>query len=93
MPRARIPLKEQLAKLEQKTNELLMQRQDELMNIFQACNAITVDDSLLAGFLIFVSNTENKDNPILKTFSTLAKANKVLSKLKKPSFPRTKRLS
>jgi hypothetical protein len=82
MPRPQITLREQLAKLEQKTNDLLLQRQSEFMNIFKACKAVTIDDTLLTGFLLFASNPDNKDSPVLKEFLNLVKTNKMPSKRK-----------
>lgn len=56
----------------------LNERKDELFQIFAQCNSITaIDDSLLAGFLLFAANPQNKDNPLLAQMKELAKAAKI----------------
>jgi len=50
---------------------LLQKRKEELFNIFKACNALTIDDRLLIGFLKFVKNVDNKNHPILHEFKSL----------------------
>jgi hypothetical protein len=65
---------EKLTKLEKEKESLLNRRKDELFNIFTAHSSITIDDKLLIGFLLFATNSDNKDHAILKQFKELALA-------------------
>lgn len=71
------------AQLETQQSQLLQKRKEELFNIFKACNALTIDDRLLMGFLKFVKNTDNKTHSILNEFKSLG------GKLKMPSKPKS----
>lgn len=82
MPRPIVSLRERLAIHERKTNELYAARQEELMNVFKACNALAIDDALLAGFLVFAMDQANKDGQILKDFVKHAKESNVIKKSK-----------
>ncbi|WP_375327139.1 MobA/MobL family protein [Candidatus Tisiphia endosymbiont of Nemotelus uliginosus] len=44
------------------------------------CNAMTTDDPLLVGFLLFAMNEQNKQHPMLKEFIQLAKKHKSVKK-------------
>ena len=73
MPR-RVPTAlEKLSALEAKKQELLEQRKKELIRVFEECNAFTIDDSLLAGFLLFATSSDNEDHPMLKEFREATK--------------------
>lgn len=61
----------------------LNERKDEVFKIFVECNTTTtINDSLLAGFLLFASNPANKEHPLLAEMQVLAKAAKIPSKPK-----------
>ena len=78
--------KERIAKIEEQLalqqSQLLQKRKEELFTIFKACNALTIDDKLLIGFLKFVKNTDNKNHPILNEFKSLGGKTKMPSKPK-----------
>lgn len=60
------------AELNVQLTTLLTKRQEELFNIFNRFNAVSIDDKLLIGFLKFITNKENKDHSIIKEFLTIA---------------------
>ncbi|KJW03716.1 hypothetical protein [Rickettsia argasii] len=70
------------AQLETQQTQLLQKRKEELFNIFKTCNALTIDDNLLIGFLKFVKNSDNKNLPILNEFKSLGGKTKMPSKPK-----------
>jgi len=70
------------AQLETQQTQLLQKRKEELFNIFKTCNALTIDDRLLIGFLKFVKNVDNKNHPILHEFKSLGDKTKMPSKPK-----------
>lgn len=70
------------AQLESQQTQLLQKRKEELFNIFKACNALTIDDKLLIGFLKFVKNSDNKNHSILNEFKSLGGKTKMPSKPK-----------
>lgn len=78
--------KERIAKIEAQLalqqTQLLQKRKEELFNIFKACNALTIDDRLLIGFLNFVKNVDNKNHPILNEFKSVSGKTKMPSKPK-----------
>jgi len=78
--------KEQIAKIEaqlaNQQTQLLQKRKEELFNIFKACNALTIDDRLLIGFLKFVKNSDNKNHPFLNELKEAHKKSKMPSKPK-----------
>ena len=84
MPRKQPSLLDKIRKSEDKIKALVELRSKELIAIINECHAVTIDDSLLAGFLLFAMNDDNKDHPILKEFRELAKTNKIPSKPKQP---------
>ncbi|MFV9890615.1 MAG: hypothetical protein AB8U54_01940 [Rickettsia conorii subsp. raoultii] len=79
--------KDRIAKIEAQLTaqqtQLLQKRKEELFNIFKACNALTIDDRLLIGFLKFVKNVDNKNHSILNEFKSLG------SKTNIPSQPKS----
>jgi hypothetical protein len=77
MPR-RVPTAlEKLAALETKRQAALEERKKELISIIEKCDALSIDDHLLAGFLLFAQNPDNKDHRILQEFYNLTKKDKV----------------
>jgi len=82
MPRTTSTLLEKISQSEAKIKQLKDQRNKELLNIIVKYNALGIDDSLLAGFFIFVLNPQNKNDPILKQFKELAVTSKTPSRLK-----------
>ena len=70
------------AQLEAQQSQLLQKRKEELFGIFKACNALTIDDKLLIGFLKFVKNADNKKHPILDEYKSLGGKTKMPSKPK-----------
>lgn len=76
---------EKLQSLEQQKQQLIKKRYQELLNIIIKQNALTVDDQLLAGFLLFISNPANQKHPILTEFKELVKSTKSPSKVKSPN--------
>ena len=61
---------------------MLQKRKEELFNIFKACNALTIDDRLLMGFLKFVKNASNKNHPFLNELKEEHKKSKMPSEPK-----------
>ena len=72
MKKKELSLTEKIAKLDQQKEQLLAKRKDEIFSIFTATANVTIDNKLLLGFLLFLSNTANKEHPILKEFKELA---------------------
>jgi exonuclease VII large subunit len=70
------------AQLETQQSQLLSKRKEELFNIFKTCNALTIDDRLLIGFLKFVKDTGNKNHPFLNELKEVHKKSKMPSKPK-----------
>ncbi|WP_342225621.1 hypothetical protein [Rickettsia endosymbiont of Urophora cardui] len=71
------------AQLETQQTQLLQKCKEELFNIFKVCNALTIDDRLLIGFLKFMKNVDNKNHPILNEFKALGQ------KIRMPSKPKS----
>ena len=82
MPRPVPTLTEKLIKEELKLKELIILRHQQIMNIFDSCKAFTIDDSLLAGFLLFAMDKSNEGHQILKDFTVLAKNENIPGKPK-----------
>lgn len=73
----------QIEELERKKSALLDKRKDEIWNLFKKRNAITIDDTILEGFLAFAMDKQNSDDPVLMIFK-----NRVTNgKVKKSSKP------
>ena|SRR5207237_3119564 len=70
------------AQLETQQSQLLQKRKEELFNIFKSCNALTIDDRLLVGFLKFKKNVDNKNHPFLNELKEVYKKSKMPSKPK-----------
>lgn len=76
MKRKDLSLTEKIAKLDQQKAELLSKRKDEIFSIFISTVNVTIDNKLLLGFLLFLSNPINKDHSILKEFKELGNRTK-----------------
>ncbi len=68
---------EKINQTELRIKELVKQRNKELLDIINRCNAISIDNNLLSGFIMFALNPDNKDHPILKEFKELGKRPKL----------------
>lgn len=66
------------AQLETQQTQLLQKRKEELFNIFKSCNALTIDDKLLIGFLKFIQNSNNKNHAFLNELKEVHKKSKML---------------
>ena len=73
---------EKINQTELRIKELVKQRNKELLDIITRFNAISIDNNLLSGFIVFALNPDNKDHPILKEFKELGKRPKAPSKSK-----------
>jgi hypothetical protein len=73
---------EKINQTELRIKELIKQRNKELLDIITRFNAISIDNNLLSGFIVFALNPDNKDHPILKEFKELGKRLKAPSKSK-----------
>lgn len=82
MTRSNTSTIEKIAQVELKVKQLIQQRKQELLNIISRFNAISIENDLLAGFLLFALDSKNKDHPILKEFKGIAKKPKIPSQLK-----------
>ena len=65
---------DKIEKLEQQREVLVAKRKDEIFNLFNKYNSLSIDDKLLIGFLLFVTNPDNKHHSILQNFRDLALA-------------------
>ncbi len=72
MKKKELSLTEKIAKLDQQKEQLLAKRKDEIFALFTSTANVTIDNKLLLGFLLFLSNPANKEHPILKEFKELA---------------------
>lgn len=82
MIRKNITLTEKIASLDKQKELLLARRKDELFSIFTNASSVAIDNKLLTGALLFLSNLANKDHPMIKEFKELATRNKVPSNTK-----------
>ena len=73
---------EKINQTELRIKELVKERNKELLDIITRFNAISIDNNLLSGFIVFALNPDNKDHPILKEFKELGKRPKLPSKSK-----------
>jgi hypothetical protein len=73
---------EKINQTELRIKELVNQRNKELLDIITRFNAISIDNNLLSGFIVFALNPDNKDHPILKEFKELGRRRKLPSKSK-----------
>jgi len=82
MATKKISILEKINQTELRIKELVKQRNKELLDIITRFNAISIDNNLLSGFIIFALNPDNKGHPILKEFKELGKRPKLPSKPK-----------
>ena len=82
MATKKISILEKINQTELRIKELKKQRNKELLDIITRFNAISIDNNLLTGFIMFALNPDNKDHPILKEFKELGKRPKLPSKPK-----------
>jgi hypothetical protein len=82
MATKKISTLEKINQTELRIKELVKQRNKELLDIITRFNAISIDNNLLSGFIIFALNPDNKDHPILKEFKELGQRPKLPSKSK-----------
>ncbi len=82
MPTKQTSILEKINQTELRIKELVKQRNKELIDIITRFNAISIDNNLLSGFIVFALNPDNKDHPILKEFKELGKRPKLPSKSK-----------
>jgi hypothetical protein len=73
---------EKINQTELRIKELVKKRNKELLDIINRFNAISIDNNLLSGFIVFALNPDNKDHPILKEFKELGRRPKFPSKSK-----------
>ena len=71
---------EKINQTELRIKELIKQRNKELLDIITRLNAISIDNNLLSGFIMFALNPDNKDHHILKEFKELGKRPKIPNK-------------
>jgi hypothetical protein len=102
MAKTDLTLTEKIARLEQQKQQFLARRKYEIFDIFNRYSAITIDDNLLAGFLIFVNNQgkicdvldgkagEVSDISTLKELRELAIQNKTPSRSRQTSVQTAK---
>ena len=80
MATKKISILEKINQTELRIKELIKQRNKELLDIITRFNAISIDNNLLTGFIMFALNPDNKDHPILKEFKVLGKRPNLPSK-------------
>lgn len=83
MVKQKLSLQEQINALEEKKEKLLDKRRAEILKIIERTGSLEIDDILLAGALLFLSNTKNKNHPILEEFKKYIKPTKKKSNIAK----------
>lgn len=78
-------LLEQIQELEGKKEQLLSKRKEELWSLFKKRSAITIDDELLEGFLVFAMDHANKEAKVLHDMRELVVRNKSSKPLLAPN--------
>ncbi|NDB81890.1 MAG: hypothetical protein EB127_03985 [Alphaproteobacteria bacterium] len=68
---------ERLEALEKQKNDLIASRRKELLNIIEASGALTIDDKLLVGILLFLRDEKNKNHPVMEEFKAYLGATRV----------------
>ena len=66
-----------LAKLEQQKLELIKQRKEQIFDIISQTSSLGIEDELIAGALLFLTNSNNDTNPIIQEFRKLTKEHKI----------------
>ena len=70
-------LADKLAKLEQQKLELIKQRKEQIFDIISQTSSLGIEDELIAGALLFLTNSNNNTNPIIQEFRKLTKEHKI----------------
>ena len=73
----------ELEKLEERKNALIEKRHKQIANIITATGALAVDDKILAGAMLFLTNPDNKDHEIISEFKKLGAKTPSRSRRKK----------
>ena len=90
MTKSNISTIEKIAQVELKIKQLIGLRKQELLNVISRFNGLSIDNDLLAGFIIFALDAKNKNHAILKEFRDMNKRAKIPSQLKKQSIKSVK---
>ena len=61
---------EKINQTELRIKELVKKRNKELVDIITRFNAISIDNNLLSGFIVFALNPDNKDHPICLLYTS-----------------------
>ena len=76
MVKQKLSLQEQISLLEEKKEKLLDKRRSEILKIIERTGSLEINDILLAGALLFLNDTKNKNHPILEEFKKYIKPKK-----------------
>jgi hypothetical protein len=68
---------DKLAKLEEQKQTLITQRKEQIFDILTQTRAISAQDELIAGAMLFIVNQANVNNPIMQEFRKLTKEHKI----------------
>jgi len=64
---------EKIKALEIERAKLLPLRKEEIFNVLEHCNGLTLDNKLLAGLAIYAANPANSDSNLLRELAELGK--------------------
>lgn len=64
---------ERIKALEKEQEKLLPLRKEEIFNVLQAAGGLTLDNKLLAGLAVYVSDSANHSSEFLRELSELGK--------------------
>ena len=62
---------ERIQALEKERAKLLLLRKEEIWNVLEASEGLTLDNRLLAGLALYASNPANKDSALLRELREL----------------------
>ena len=65
---------ERIRALEIEKAKLLPLRKEEIFNVLEKCNGLTIDNKLLAGLAIYANNPANADSSFLRELAELGKS-------------------
>ena len=68
---------DKLAKLEQQKLELIQARKEQIFDIISQTSSLGIEDELIAGALLFLTNPNNNTNSIIQEFRKLTKEYKI----------------
>ena len=77
-------LQERIWELEKQKTELLEKRKEEIFEVLNANSGICLDNRLLAGFALYASSEENKNDVFLAKLKEIGAKGKFPSRGKKP---------